>query len=153
VSAGAGPKLVVVDASLAAMWVLREPHSALALALAAEWARAGVEAIAPCFMPAEVTSALHKRVRRGELTLEDARHALDVVFGFGIRLEEEPELHRRALVLAHRLDRPTPYDAHCLALAELRGCEVWTGDERLYSAVRAALPWVRWVGAHIPIGS
>ena len=152
-SVGAGPKLVVVDASLASMWVLREPHSALALALAAEWARAGVEAIAPCFMVAEVTSALYKRVRRGELALEDARRALDVVLGFGVRLDEEPELHRRALVLAHRLDRPTPYDAHCLALAELRGWELWTGDERLYNAVRAALPWVRWVGAYTPSGS
>ncbi len=139
---------VVVDASLAAMWVLPEPFSPLALALAADWAHTGVQAMAPCLMPAEVASAIYKRVRRGELGIEHAQAALDVVLGFGIRLEQEPEIHRRALGLAHQLNRPTPHDAHYLALAELWGCELWTGDERLYNAVRAQLPWVQWIGSY-----
>jgi len=122
-------RVAVVDASLVAMWVLAEAHSPRALALASDWARADVQAVAPCFMMAEVTSALYKRVRRGELSITQAQEALEVVRGFGVQLEEEPELHRRALELAHRLDRSTPYDAHYLALAELRGCEAWTGAE------------------------
>ncbi len=141
-------RVAVVDASVVAMWVLPEPHSPRALALAADWARADVQAIAPCFMMAEVASALYKRVRRGELDIIQAQEAMDVVQGFGVRLEEKPELHRRALELANRLDRPTPYDAHYLALAELHGCEAWTGDERLYNAVRPQLSWVRWIGEY-----
>lgn len=152
-STGAGGQAAVVDASLVAMWVLPEPYSPLALALAADWARTDVQIIAPSFMMAEVASALYKRVRSGELSLAQAQEALDVVVGFGVRLEEEPELHHRALALAHQLDRPTPYDAHYLALAELRGCEAWTGDERLYNAVRSRLPWVRWIATYATGGS
>ncbi len=140
--------LVVVDASLVAMWVLSELYSPLALVLADSWAQAEIQPVAPPFMMAEVTSAIYKRVRRGELDLAQAEGALDVVLGFGVRVEEHPRLHRRALALAYRLDRPSPYDAYYLALAELHSCEVWTGDERLYNAVRSELPWVRWIGSY-----
>jgi predicted nucleic acid-binding protein len=51
------------------------------------------------------------------------------------------------MVLAHRLRRPTTYDCHYLALAEHYGCELWTGDERFFNAVRRQIPWIRWVGA------
>ncbi|MBI4319528.1 MAG: type II toxin-antitoxin system VapC family toxin [Chloroflexi bacterium] len=141
-------KVVVVDASLAAMWVLPEQYADTALLLADDWGWAGVEIIAPNLMLAEVDSALFKRVRRREMSIEQAQDALDVVLGFGVRFEDEPGLHHRALAIAHRLDRPTPYDALYLALAELRGCEVWTGDERLYNAARSQLPWVRWIGEY-----
>lgn len=146
-SAIIGSKAVVVDASLAAMWVLSEPYTTVALALAEDWASSGLAVIAPGLLPFEVTSAVYKRVRRGELSLDQAQEALDVVLAIGVRIESETYLHQRALALAHRFDRPTPYDAHYLALAELRGCDVWTGDERLFNAVHSELSWVRWIGA------
>ncbi len=146
-SAGGGRVEVVVDASLVGMWALREPHSQYALALATAWARAGIQAIAPYFMLAEVTSAIYKRVRRRELSFAEAEEALNVVLGFGVGLVEEPGLHQEALALAHRYNRPSPYDAHYLALAEMRSCAVWTDDERLYNAVHSQLPRLRWVGS------
>ncbi|TAK33787.1 MAG: PIN domain-containing protein [Chloroflexota bacterium] len=152
-SHAADSELVVVDASVAAMWVLSEAHSSSALSLAADWVRAEVQAIAPGFMLTEVTNAVYKRVRRGELSVSQAREALDVVLSFGVRLEESPDLHRRALDLAYRFNRPTPYDAHYLALAELHTCEVWTGDERLYNAVGPYFSWLRWVGTYQPTGN
>ena len=145
-----GTRAVVVDASLVAMWVLSEQYSPAALALASHWARLELQVIAPPFMMAEVSSALYKRVRRGELSLEQGLEALEIALGFGVRTEGEVALSRRALELASRFDRPTPYDAHYLALAELHSCEVWTGDERLYNAVRLQLPWVRWIGSYAP---
>lgn len=147
--AGSGG-VAVVDASLVTMWVLPERYTPLALALAADWARAGVRALAPCFMLAEVTNALYKRVVRGELPVGEMQQALEVVLGFGIHLEERPDLHREALAMAQRLSRPSTYDAHYLALANLRGCELWTGDERLFNAVRQQAPWLRWIGAYVP---
>ncbi len=48
--------------------------------------------------------------------------------------------------LAHQYGLPAAYDAHYLALAEREGCEYWTTDERLWNAVKAQLPWVRWLG-------
>jgi predicted nucleic acid-binding protein len=48
--------------------------------------------------------------------------------------------------LAKKFDRPAAYDSHYLALAEMLGCELWTGDRRLYNAVKDELPWVKWLG-------
>jgi predicted nucleic acid-binding protein len=50
------------------------------------------------------------------------------------------------MMLAHENKRPSTYDCHYLALAERYECELWTGDERLYNAVGAKLPWVKWIG-------
>jgi predicted nucleic acid-binding protein len=51
-----------------------------------------------------------------------------------------------ALEFATRFNRPKAYDAQYLALADLLGCELWTADRRLVSAVGDKLPWVRWIG-------
>jgi len=138
----------VIDASVAAMWVLSEPYSASALALAADCLRAKRPMLAPLFMPTEVTSAVYKRIRRGEMTLEQAQEALDVVAGFGVQLEDVPAAHPRAIALAHELNRPTPHDSYYLVLAEVRAAECWTGDERLYNAARARCPLLRWIGTY-----
>jgi predicted nucleic acid-binding protein len=39
----------------------------------------------------------------------------------------------------------TVYDATYLALAELRGCEFWTADERLFQRVKDTLTFVKWL--------
>ena len=91
-----GTLRVVVDASLADIWVLPERYSHLALALAEEWAQTGAEVVAP------------------------------------------------------HLNLHAPYDAHYLAMAETHQREIWTGDERLYNAVRMQWPQIRWVGADSP---
>lgn len=138
---------VVVDASLAAMWALPEPHSIRALTLAEHWGRDEVRLLAPCLLVAEVTNALYKRVLRKEVDLSTAEAALGVIFAFHVELREEPGLPARALSLARRLQRPTTYDCHYLALAERYDCALWTGDRRFYNAVHRAEPRVRWIGA------
>lgn len=143
---------VVVDASLATMWAVPEPHSATALALAEQWGRDNVRLLAPCLLVAEVTNALHKRVRRGELNASTAEAALEVILAFGIDLREEPLLAIRALSLARHLRQPTTYDCHYLALAERYDCILWTGDRRFYNAVHRIEPRVRWVGMLTPGG-
>lgn len=141
--------LVVVDASLAAMWVMAEPYTSQALALAADWAWNHVQAIAPHLMMSEVASALYKCMRRGELTLQQAVEALHVVYGFGVRLEGETGLHERALFLAQSLDRSAPYDALYLALAEHRGCQVWHG---IYALSFPISPLAIYIGDAYPPG-
>jgi predicted nucleic acid-binding protein len=137
---------VVVDASFATMWAIPEPHSARALELAETWATAATGLLAPCLLVAEVTNALYKRVVRRELTLIEARSALDVVLGFSIEIREEPGLAHRAIEWASRLRQPAAYDMQYLALAELHRCECWTADQRFFRAARMEAPWVRWVG-------
>lgn len=140
--------MVVVDASMAAMWAVPEPYSAQALALADRWARAVTRILAPCLLLAEVTNAFYKRVLRREMDLATAQKALEVIYGFSIEIREEPGLQARAMELAHRLQQPTTYDCQYLALAEYYGCDLWTGDRRLFNTAKRPFPWVKWVGEH-----
>jgi predicted nucleic acid-binding protein len=140
--------VVIVDASLAAMWALPEPRSAQALMMAQKWGQDNVHLLAPCLLIAELTNALYKRVLRDEMDLTTAESALGVIFGFGVELREEPGLAARALSLAAHLKRPTTYDCHYLALAERYDCALWTGDQRFYNAVHRAEPRVKWIGAY-----
>jgi predicted nucleic acid-binding protein len=55
-------------------------------------------------------------------------------------------LLKRAYELATQFDRPTAYDSQYLAVAERYQCDFWTADERLFNAVTASLPKVRWLG-------
>jgi predicted nucleic acid-binding protein len=137
---------VVVDASFAAMWAIPEAHSVKALALADDWAKSGTGLLSPCLLVPEVTNALHKRVVRRELTLDEARRALDVIFAFGIEIREERGLAHRALEWASRLRQRAAYDTQYLALAEMNRCACWTGDERFFRAARPTVPWIHWVG-------
>ena len=138
--------LVVVDASLAFKWLVSEENSDKARALSRSWADEGIQAAAPYLMPVEVTNALHRRVARGDLSVEDAIRLLGHLLASGIELRDVPDLHVRTLQLAGQLRQGAVYDAHYLALANVLGCEFWTADERFYSAAALVMQNVRWIG-------
>ncbi len=137
---------VVVDASLAVKWLVKEIHTEKAVALARSWASSDVQPAAPYLMPVEVANALHRRVVRGELSSDAAILLLDGLLESGIELREPFGLHRKAVELAGRLKQDAVYDAHYLALAVALECELWTADERFYRAAAPAFG-VRWVGS------
>jgi len=143
-------KIVVIDASLAAMWSVPEDYSDQALSLANQWAEENTRLIAPCLMLTEVTNAFYKRVVRREMDLATGIEALHIVLEFGIEIREEPGLHSRSMELSHQLKRPTTYDCHYLALAEMHNCELWTGDERFYNSVKETMHQVKWIGNYTP---
>ena len=136
---------VVVDASFAVKWGIPESSSDEALTLAESWGEEGVRVLAPCLILAEVTNAVYKRVVRGEVELETALSALDVILGFGIELEERAGFPARAVELACEFGLKTTYDCHYLAVAEYHDCELWTADRRFYNSVKAGTSRVRCV--------
>ena len=138
--------IVVVDASLAFKWLVREDNSDQAQAISRSWANDGVQAAAPHLLPVEVANALHRRVLLGELTVEDAVRLLQHLLASGIELREDPNLHARAMQIAGQLRQGAVYDAHYLALADILGCEYWTADERFYRAAVPVSQRVRWIG-------
>ncbi|HEX9130651.1 MAG TPA: type II toxin-antitoxin system VapC family toxin [Ktedonobacteraceae bacterium] len=136
---------IVVDTSVVLKWVLDEPDSAPALTLLTRWVNEGTLIQAPALLTYEVANALFQRVRKGEMTAEKARQALEDVLLPELELNflEYTELGKRAITLAQQYSLPATYDAHYLALAEYKQCEYWTADTRLWNAIGDKLPWVR----------
>ena len=139
--------VVVVDASLAVKWLVREVHSDKAYALARSWAREEVYPMAPYLMPVEVANALYKRVKCEEISLAEATSLLDGLLSTRIELREPAGVHVKAMELAAELKQDAVYDAHYLAFAEALNCELWTADERFYRAAISGQTQVKWLGS------
>jgi len=86
----------------------------------------------------------------GRLSAEAGQAAFEAIQAQGVKFVHPDTLQERAWELAQQFNRPTAYDAYYLALGEIAGCDVWTADRRLYSAVRDTLQWVRWLSDYIP---
>jgi len=142
--------LVCVDASILIKLVVEEEQSDHASALWDSWVDDGVKIVAPTLFSYEVTATLRKKVYRQLLTLAEGKEAFAAALAVEVRLMAPSGLHERAWELATRFNRPTAYDSHYLALAEMLSCEFWTADQRLFNAVQDELSWVRWLGEYQP---
>ena len=132
---------VCVDANIVLKLVLQEADSDKAYCLWNTWLDQRYRPVAPYLFPIELTSVLRKYVYRGVISAAYGRDALDSALAFNVTLLTFSSLSQCAWQLAEKLNRPTAYDAHYLALAELLHCDFWTADRRLYNAA-AALPWI-----------
>ena len=142
--------VVVVDASIAIKWVFEEPDSGTAESLLEEWSNEGKVMLAPALLIYEITNALHRKIRKGEITHEAAKEALEELFllGFELTFPQNTNLSLQAMKFAHRFNLPATYDSHYLALAQYEDCELWTADMRLWNSLKGKLPWVRWMGEY-----
>jgi predicted nucleic acid-binding protein len=138
--------LVCVDASVVVALVTTEHLSHAALALWREWTTQEQQPVAPMLLRYEVTSALHRKAVDGKMSREDAAQALQKALACDIRYLDPSAINELAFTLAARFKRPATYDSHYLALAEQLQCPVWTADERLFNAVHAEFPHIRWLG-------
>jgi predicted nucleic acid-binding protein len=142
---------VCVDASLAFVWILRDPLTARARLLRRRWLADSVRIFAPPIFRAELTSAIRKWLHWERISASHARDALER----GLRLPVDfwdagDALQRRALDIATDLKVSRAYDAQYLALAEFNEAEFWTADRRLAYSARHKFPWVRWIGDYQP---
>ena len=140
---------VVVDASVAVKWLVREEDTDKALAILRAWQDEEVTPAAPHLLPFEVANALHRKVLRGELNAGDSTYLISQLLESGLELHQPPGLHVRALELARQLNQNAAYDAHYLALAQSVGCDLWTADERFYRAASPSIENVRWLGEFV----
>lgn len=128
--------MLVIDASIAAKWVFKEPDSDRALALAAVTAATG----APSIIVAELANVAWKRVRLGIWGAEDASAAAQVAVNMLTVVVPIEELWQEALRLALRIDHPI-YDCFYLALAQREQASIATADAKLARlATRVGVP-------------
>src|SRR6478672_9170429 len=125
---------VIVDASVAVKWYVPEDGSRAAADLLA----AGDVLLAPDLLAPELGNVLWKKVRRGELTPEEAVEIAAAFASDGpVRLRPSTPLLCGALDIAMRFDR-TLYDALYLALAVAENGRLATVDERLCNALHGS---------------
>lgn len=123
---------LVVDASVAALWVLEQEGSASANALRAE-----SRLIAPSLIAAEIGSAIWKAVRRKSVPRADGLLAMETALLPFQGLVPDSELRTRALAIAIELDHPI-YDCFYLALAERERAPLISADKRLIAVAKRA---------------
>ncbi|MFI4966506.1 MAG: type II toxin-antitoxin system VapC family toxin [Caulobacterales bacterium] len=119
---------VVVDASVALKWVLDEPGKEAADALLDE------ELIAPALWLLEAANALWRRVRRGEISDDEARERLMELYNAPVTTRAIEDDLLAAADLANALGHPV-YDCLYLAVAIRENTYVVTADGRFHAAV------------------
>lgn len=125
--------MVIVDASVAAMWFLPEDQSAnAALLLSPDY-----DLAAPDILRTEVGSALLKALRRNEITAPEAVEALDVLSTAGVRLFPAADHVDTAFHIARR-HGGSLYDAIYVALACALKAPIVTNDAQLAQVARAS---------------
>jgi predicted nucleic acid-binding protein len=123
-------KKVVVDASVAAKWVVEEDHSAgAALLLECE------EIHAPEHWLAEAVNVLWSKVLKGDLERNDAEERMTALMRAPVIATPIAGLMSRAFAISveHAV---TIYDSLYVALALERGVAMVTADERLVRRFR-----------------
>lgn len=135
---------LVVDASVAVKWVVLEDARDEALEQAA-----GRELVAPEFVLTEVSSILWKKVRTGQLPVEQAQQGLAFVRSAFVKMLPTRLLTDRAFAMAISLDHPV-YDCLYLATAEVENAALLTADRRLaQQAMRLGTVATHLIGASI----
>ncbi len=135
-----------VDASVAIKWVVKgESFRGKARKLLEDSLAGSVTLIAPPLFEYETESVIQTKVMQGLVTVADADFALQALGAVGVQFISHPDAVNRAREIARQFNQSKIYDALYAALAELRGCEFWTADKAFYDAVRAALPFVKYL--------
>ncbi|NER37689.1 MAG: type II toxin-antitoxin system VapC family toxin [Oscillatoria sp. SIO1A7] len=121
----------VVDASVAAKWFIEEEHNEIAIRLLNE----SHELLAPDFARAEIGNILWKKIRVGDLGLEEAEDILQEFSELPVQLYPIEERLAESLKIAPNFDRSI-YDCFYLALAIDYDCQMVTSDRKLYNALK-----------------
>ena len=134
-------KAAVIDASVAAKWVIAEDHSDRAAALL------DCEQLhAPDHWLAEAVNFVWARAFRGELDAGDAAERAQALTQAPVIGAALPGLMPRAFEIATARS-VTVYDALYVSLAEKLGLPLVTADRKLVRALAAGGTSVIWIGA------
>lgn len=137
--------IAVVDASVAVSWMMPDERSEMADSILSLHERGELDLIAPTLWHYEVANALSRAVVRGRITQAEGHRSLQMLIGMDLQSADFDALAARAWEIS--VSRPVSlYDAAYVALAETRGCELYTCDTEL-ARVAKDLVAVRLVAA------
>jgi hypothetical protein len=122
--------MLVVDASVAVKWFLNEPDSRQALGLFGQ----PYKLVAPPLIRVEVLAAIAKRVRMGQISIEDAAGQMDrwrsTLLNRAVFVVDSDEQYQEETALSLQ-ERHSLYDCIYLVLAKKLCVPLVTADQRL----------------------
>lgn len=137
--------MIVVDASVAAKWLLAEPGEEEAHALLNE----GQRLVAPELARWDVAGAILRRQRKSEITAAGAREALtdwdDILATGRLNLVSPADIYQAAIELATTTNHPL-FDCVYVATAQHFSCMLLTADQTLVRRLRPAYPLIELLG-------
>lgn len=137
---------LVVDASVSLKWYIDDEECVnSARKLLKDYGDGKIIIRVPDFFFVEIGNVLNVAVMRKRLKEKDAIEFLENVLKLGITTVSCSELLTSAWKIA-RANECSIYDSVYVAEAYLLGCDLYTGDKRLYNALRAKIPLIKWIG-------
>lgn len=127
--------LVVVDASVAAKWLIAEPDSEIAAMLL----DGSFDLQAPRLLASEIGNMLWRKAVNGSIDDHEAARLAAALLEMPLQWRDDERTCVEAVRIAVELGHPA-YDCMYLALASLIGTQVVTADKRFVSAV-ASTPY------------
>jgi predicted nucleic acid-binding protein len=125
----------VLDASGVAAFALPdEKHHGGAQVCIVALAWQSARLIAPPLWESKTDSILRRRVYLGTLTVQAAIAALRVLDALQVEIVYHAGTRVLARTIGEQLNQVRVYDATYAALAQQRGCALWTADERFYNS-------------------
>ena len=122
--------IVVVDASVAAKWLISEPDSEIAAMLL----DGSFDLHAPRLLASEIGNMLWRKARKGSIDEYEAARLAAALLDMPVQWRDDERTCVEAVRIAVELGHPA-YDCMYLALALLIGTKVVTADKRFVSAV------------------
>ncbi len=139
-------KTIVVDASVALKWWLRDEDATTeADQLQTDFLTGHLNLIAPSLFDYEIVNTLKMAVVRKRVDEAYALTAIADLVAYEIEHHDIRALQQTAFQLACQHQR-SAYDASYLALAQALGFDFYTEDKRMFNAVSSSMTWVKWVG-------
>ncbi|MBL8188908.1 MAG: type II toxin-antitoxin system VapC family toxin [Acidobacteria bacterium] len=139
-------KTIVIDASVALKWWLRDEDStAEADQIQTDLLCGDLNLVAPALFDYEIVNTLKMAFVRSRIDESYALSAISDLVAYDIERHDTRSLQPLAFQLACRYQRSV-YDAAYLALAQTLGFDFYTGDKRLFNSVGAVFKWVKWIG-------
>lgn len=127
--------VVVLDASVAAKWLIAEPDSEIAAMLL----DGSFDLQAPRLLASEIGNMLWRKAVNGSIDDHEAARLAAALLEMPLQWRDDERTCVEAVRIAVELGHPA-YDCMYLALASLIGSQVVTADKRFVSAV-ASTPY------------
>jgi predicted nucleic acid-binding protein len=126
-------------------WLIEEPLTENALIVFEGYSRGELTVIAPDLLYAEVGNVLWKKCLFQGLGEAEAQSMLNKLDQLDLQITPASELLHESYQIAVQ-HRRTFYDSLYLALCQREDCPLITADEKLFNAVGASFPNLRWLG-------